>query len=146
MRMRQAKRADTTALAMILGEWIKETDWMPKLHSHVEDRAFIRRLIDEYDVMVVRSWLGPQGFLARDGAWIHALYIRAFSRGRGQGRRLLDVAKSRSPRLELWCFQMNTRARSFYASEGFREVEHTDGAGNDEKLPDVRLVWERVHE
>ena len=26
--------------------------------------------------------------------------------------------------------------------EGFGEVEFSDGAGNDEKLPDVRLEWQ----
>ena len=34
-------------------------------------------------------------------------------------------------------------ADGFYVREGFTEVELTDGAGNDEGLPDVRLVWHR---
>jgi len=32
-------------------------------------------------------------------------------------------------------------ARRFYGREGFVEVEHTDGAGNEEGEPDVRLEW-----
>ena len=60
------------------------------------------------------------------------------------GRRMsARRAKARSPRLELWTFQANTRARAFYAREGFAEVKLTDGQGNDEELPDVRMVWNR---
>ena len=55
-------------------------------------------------------------------------------------------AKDRSDRLELWCFQRNEAARRFYAREGFAEVEWTEGADNDEGLPDVRLVWQASRE
>ena len=51
-----------------------------------------------------------------------------------------DDAKA-AGHLTLWTFQANDGARRFYAREGFREVEFTDGAGNAEKLPDVRLEW-----
>ena len=91
----------------------------------------------------MRDWRGPQGFLARDGEMIHALYLRPKARRRGFGKALLDQAKAETPRLTLWAFQANAQARRFYAREGFAEVEETDGAGNDEKLPDVRLTWER---
>ena len=42
--------------------------------------------------------------------------------------------------LQLWTFQVNDRARAFYARHGFREVELTDGATNEEHEPDVRLL------
>ncbi len=122
--------------------WIAETAWIPNLHSAGEDTRYLRHLIDTSDVIVLRNWRGLQGFLARHDETVHALYLRPGARGRGWGAKLLDVAKARTPRLSLWAFQANTGARAFYAREGFVEVETTDGAGNDEHLPDVRLVWE----
>jgi len=143
MRLTQAKKRDAPRLADILAECIAETPWMPPLQTPKENLLCIGHLIETCDVLTIRNWRGPQGFLARDGAIIHALYLRPSARGRGQAKRLLETAKARAPRLELWAFQANIDARSFYAHEGFVEVELTDGAGNDEKLPDVRLVWER---
>jgi hypothetical protein len=42
---------------------------------------------------------------------------------------------------QLWTFQANTGARRFYARHSCREVEWTNGEHNEEKTPDVRLVW-----
>ena len=36
------------------------------------------------------------------------------------------------------------RARRFYEARGFRAIRFTDGAGNEEKTPDVRYRWERA--
>jgi hypothetical protein len=35
----------------------------------------------------------------------------------------------------------NVKARRFYERRGFAVVEMTDGRGNEEKEPDIRLVW-----
>lgn len=143
MRIAPAKRSDAPRLAHILGSWTAETPWMPVLHGVMENRAFLLDLIERMQVITLRNWRGAQGFLARDGGMVHALYLSPAARGQGHGKRLLDRAKAEAPRLMLWTFQDNAGARAFYAREGFAEVEQTDGAGNDEKLPDVRLVWER---
>lgn len=45
--------------------------------------------------------------------------------------------------LELWCFQANSRARRFYEARGFRAICFTDGAANEENVPDTRYCWER---
>ena len=57
------------------------------------------------------------------------------------GRRLLRAAMAQSPRLWLWTFQANTGAQRFYLREGFAEIRRTDGAGNDEGLPDIQYSW-----
>ncbi len=143
MKLVQARTRDAQKLGRIMAGWIGETPWMPKLHNSDQDTRFLTRLIRENDVIALRNWRGPQGFLARDGEEVHALYLARSVRGKRWGKRLLDHAKARSDRLALWTFQANSGARRFYAREGFRETKLTDGAGNDEKLPDVRLVWTR---
>jgi len=141
VKLAAAKPADAEPLAQILSDWIDETPWMPNIHTPDEDIRLLTHLITTCDVIAAHDRRGPQGFLVRDGANIHALYLVPDIRGRGLGKRLLDRAKLRSDRLELWSFQSNAGARAFYAREGFDEVELTDGTGNDEQVPDVRLVW-----
>jgi GNAT superfamily N-acetyltransferase len=134
---------EAEALAAILRGWIMETDWLPKLHTPEEDRGFLAHLIESGPVLVAR---GPQplGFLARQGGDVSCLYLARDARGQGVGKALLDAVKAVEPEISLWTFQANTGARRFYAREGFVEIEKTDGSGNDERLPDVRLVWRRA--
>ncbi len=143
VKIEPARPRDAARLARILGDWVRETDWMPLQHTRVEDREHLTNLIGRFEVLVARTWRGTQGFLVRDGDKVHAFHVAPKARGAGVGHRLLDAAKARTSRIELWCFQQNTRALDFYAREGFAVAERTDGAGNDEKLPDVRLVWSR---
>jgi hypothetical protein len=35
-------------------------------------------------------------------------------------------------------------ARHFYSRRGFLDCEFTDGQGNEEKMPDLRMVWHRA--
>jgi GNAT superfamily N-acetyltransferase len=141
VRLGPAEPGDARALARILGGWVAETPWMPRIHSAEDDLRHAERLIDRMEVTVARNWRGAQGFLARDGEVVQALYLAPRARCRGYGSRLVAAAQAAVSRLELWCFQANHGALRFYARHGFTEVERTAGMGNDEKLPDVRLEW-----
>ncbi len=133
---------DAPAIAMILSNWIDEVPWMPRVHTHDEDRGFGAFLIERMAVIVARVNGAVSGFLAHDRPVVHALSLTPSTRGQGFGKALLDHVKADRDKVELWTFQANSGARRFYAREGFVEVERTDGTGNDEKLPDVRLVWQ----
>ncbi len=133
---------DAEGLAAILRGWIIETNWMPKLHIPVEDLGFLQHLIAAQVVIKASLDGRTAGFLARDGAEISCLYLAPFARSQGIGSQLLTRAKADTSRLELWTFQANPGARRFYARHGFAEAIMTDGQGNDEKLPDVRMIWE----
>ncbi len=74
--------------------------------------------------------------------WVEHLYVDPVWIDQGIGALLLARAREERPAgLQLWTFQVNDEARRFYGREGFVEVEHTDGAGNEEGEPDVRLEW-----
>lgn len=78
----------------------------------------------------------------RGAGWIEHLYLDPAWIGRGLGDKLVQLAKERSPEgLQLWTFQVNEPARRFYERHGFVGEELTDGAGNEERAPDVRYVW-----
>lgn len=142
VRLRPAVPEDAHVLGTIIGDWVRETGWMPALHTREADRAFVLGLIRETAVTVAEEGR-PVGFLAREGEQVRALCLAPGARGRGVGRALLGAAKAASPRLRLWTFEANAGARRFYAREGFEEVRRTDGSRNEERLPDVCLDWER---
>ncbi len=141
--LRPATPLDAGRVGAILSAWIDETPWMPRIHTRAEDIAHA-------DMMVQRGWVTVSecetitGFLARDKDDIHALYIAPDARGQGIGTRLLADAMQHHDHLTLWTFQANTRAQAFYERHGFTETDRTDGAGNDEGLPDIRYQWQRT--
>ena len=143
MNLRPARLDDAPACAAILGDFFQSTPWLPRLHGPAEDLAFVTGLIRAGRVTVARHH-DVVGFLARSGEEVSHLYLAPHARGRGTGRRLMDHAKAGRAVLRLWCFQQNTPALAFYAAQGFVEVGRTDGSGNEERLPDVRLEWRRA--
>jgi ribosomal protein S18 acetylase RimI-like enzyme len=148
--IRPAQPTDAGAVAAILSQFIDTTDWMPRLYTRAEELSFAGMMVDRGWVHVAEpagQGTGIAGFLSVDAGFVHALYVAQGARGQGVGGRLLDHAKIRAARLELYTFQANTAAQRFYARAGFREAGRGDGCGlgsiNDEGLPDVRLIWER---
>jgi GNAT superfamily N-acetyltransferase len=72
------------------------------------------------------------------------LYVAPAHWGRGAATELLDASRAKAERLQLWVFQRNRAARHFYSRRGFQDCELTDGQGNEEKMPDLRMVWHRA--
>ena len=133
-------------LLAILWAFTHNTPWLPQVRSRLTDIQMMARVICRGWVQVVHDSQGPAGFIARDGARVHALYVHPRARRQGLGRALLDDAKARADRLDLWVLQANTAARNFYARHGFAETTRTYGAGNDENLPDILMVWQKEQE
>jgi len=132
----------TPHLLAILWAFTHNTPWLPQVRSRLADVHVMSKVIYRGWVQMVQDSQGPAGFIARDGTTIHALYVHPRARGQGLGRALLDDAKARANRLDLWVLQANEPARDFYARHGFAEASRTNGAGNDENLPDIRMVWQ----
>ncbi len=143
-RINDAVPADVRAMARIMGDWVRETGWMPVLHNRNEDEAFIAGVLGSHTVRVARNGEGLLGFLARHACHITAFYLADEARCQGIGRALIEEVKAVQPEIALWTFQANTCAVSFYVREGFCVDEKTDGSGNDEGLPDLRLIWRKA--
>lgn len=139
--LRPARSTDAGKIAEILHGFETDTPWMPKQHSGAEAIQFCATMIDRGWVTIAQKQDRVVGFIAQDGPEICALYIHPQARGLGVGKALLDTAKSKIDHLDLWTFQENTGAQRFYLREGFQEVARTDGAQNDEGLPDIRYIW-----
>ena len=142
MRLRAARPTDAGRVGAILSAFTDDTPWMPRIHSRAEDLGHAGLMIDRGWVTVAEDG-AVQGFVAREGDLIHALYVDAGARGQGVGARLLARMQSEAGALRLWTFAANDRAQAFYARHGFAEAARGDGSGNDEGLPDILMTWER---
>ncbi|WP_290558346.1 GNAT family N-acetyltransferase [Aestuariivita sp.] len=141
--LRPARPTDAGRTGAILSAFIDHTDWMPRIHTRAEDLSFAADMIDRGWVTVAETAGTVVGFSAREACMVHALYVDARARGKGCGGALLKQMQRATDTLTLWTFQHNTRAQAFYRHHGFAEMERTDGAGNDEGLPDLRMGWKR---
>ena len=113
----------------------------PQLHSAESVLAHTTGAIVEKEVWVAESE-EVLGFMVLDRAFLDALYVGPDHQGFGVGTALLDLAKARRPDgFALWVFASNAPARGFYRRHGLVELEHTDGSGNEERSPDVRMAW-----
>ena len=144
--VRQATAADADEIADLYTEArIHAVPQMPPaLHTNAEDRAYVARRIVEPDVTM---WVAERdgrllGFATCTPTFLDSLYIHPDLTGQGIGSLLLDVVEATHPQgFELWVFESNTGARRFYERRGLVEVERTDGSGNEEKSPDIRMAW-----
>ena len=119
---------------------------MPEIPAPVHDDDEVREWFASHVVRDCELWIAEDdgevaGILVLRDDWVEQLYVEPRMTGRGVGRRLLEVAKRERPGgLRLWTFLSNSRARDFYAREGFVEAGGTAG-DNEEGAPDVLLVW-----
>lgn len=141
--IRPARESDKDVVSNILIDFLTNTPWMPKRYKVKETRGFCGAMITRGWVSVAEIAGEAQAFLARNGQFVHALYVARGMCNRHIGHRLLRDAQMQETALDLWTFQANTGAQRFYLREGFQEIERTEGQGNDENLPDIHYRWER---
>ena len=146
MTLRRAVPADVPAIAALYraSQW-ENLPNLPDIHTREEDVAFFGgQMLPNQTVWVIEDGQGGLAAYAAgvDGRLNH-LFVHPDAQGRGHGSRLLELFRADARTLDLWTFQQNVRARAFYERKGFVAAEFTDGAGNEEKIPDVRYAWRR---
>ena len=133
-------------MAAIINNWIDETSWMPRLHSHEAIEGFFAP-----DLLASRViFVGTQqeqiiGYLTlrADEPKIAALYIAKAARGSGLGSKLINAAKAHYPdKLELGVYEPNINAQRFYKRHGFVEIPEGRKDITDEGVPELLMRWE----
>jgi chorismate mutase/GNAT superfamily N-acetyltransferase len=146
LELRRAEPDDVPAIADLYSEArVAAVPMMPPaLHTNEEDRAWFATQLAKptHEAWVAERAGELVGYAMVDPVWLDHLFIRADATGQGVGGVLLDLVKSLRPGgFALWVFESNLGARRFYARHGLVELERTDGSGNEEKAPDVRMAW-----
>lgn len=114
----------------------------PGIHSPHEVRSWLHTRLGVDEVWLAEVDGRPVGYARLTSTWLDDLYVVPDAGRTGVGGALLELAKSLRPNgFCLWVFEMNAPARAFYARHGLVELERTDGSGNEEKAPDLRLAW-----
>lgn len=115
------------------------------LHSEGEFIAFYRdKVMVETAVWGAFDEGAFRGHLALRPGWIDHLYVDPAVQGRGVGAALVRLAQREQDELRLHTFQSNLRARALYERFGFAIEDLTDGARNEEKMPDITYHWRRA--
>jgi GNAT superfamily N-acetyltransferase len=114
----------------------------PGVHPEAEVREWLSARVTEDETWVADLDGEVVGYTRSTATWLDDLYVRPDQARHGIGSALLDLVKGLRPGgFGLWVFETNEPARRFYRRHGLAEVERTDGAGNEEGAPDVRMVW-----
>lgn len=118
----------------------------PPVHSDEEIRAHLASLPERKEVWVAETTgIGVIGLAVLADRWLDDLYVHPQSQRQGIGSALVDLAKERMrDGFCLWVFETNAAARAFYRRHGLVELERTDGSGNEEHAPDIRMAWPGV--
>jgi GNAT superfamily N-acetyltransferase len=115
------------------------------VHTDEEHRDYYRRHLlggDDHTVWVAEADGEPVGVAVCTPTFLDGLYVRPDLVGGGIGSLLLDVVEATHPDgFELWVFESNAGARRLYERRGLVVVERTDGSGNEERSPDLRMAW-----
>ena len=141
--VRMATEADLPAVAEVYLVARDGAAMPPRTHSSDEVRAWVASWdLSARDVWVAEGDDAAIGFANLTPTWLDGLYVTPGAQFAGVGSTLVDLAKAVRPAgFGLWVFEMNGPARAFYQRHGFLELEHTDGAANEEHAPDVKMVW-----
>jgi GNAT superfamily N-acetyltransferase len=150
LTIRPATRTDLAAIADVF--ITTRAAAVPAMPPSIHPPDAVRRFYTTFDLAAGprEAWVaederGIVAFAMVDADWLDALYVLPDAQGEGIGAALLDLVKSLRPGgFSLWVFESNAPARAFYARHGLVEREHTDGSGNEEKSPDLRMGWAPV--
>lgn len=140
--IREATIADLESVVR-LHHHVRETSlpYLPVVHTIDEGLVFFSQVFSECTVLVAEHNGSIIGYCAYRDGWIDHLYVHPEHQGQGIGSTLLARAMQVHDTLQLWTFQKNVQAVTFYLHRGFRLVRTTDGSGNEEREPDALYEW-----
>ncbi len=145
LALRPATPADLPAVAEIhLAARRSAGDaFPPGVHRDDDVRGWVAGWdLTSYDVWLATRGGHVAGYSRSTPTWLDDLYVHPDHQGSGVGTALFETVTAHHPDgFCLWVFESNAPARAFYRRHGCLELERTDGAGNEERAPDIRVAW-----
>lgn len=142
--IRRARPEDADAIAETFTAAFETLlSFLPDLHTHEEHRHFITELVPrDHEIWVAEDEGRVVALAAIGESTLGHIYVHPDFQRRGFGTALLDKTKELRPDgFTLWTFPANEQACRFYEGHGLHAIEHGDGSGNEEGVPDVRYEW-----
>jgi ribosomal protein S18 acetylase RimI-like enzyme len=141
--IRRARPDDAVAIAETFIASLESLSFLPDIHTHDEHRRFINDVVPrDHELWVAEDDGRVVGLAAIGESTLGHIYVHPEFQDRGLGTALLDKTKELRPEgFTLWTFRANEKACRFYERHELRPIEHGDGSGNEERLPDVRYEW-----
>lgn len=143
--LRPATTADAVAMADVHVDCREANlgSMPPMVHDRETTRRWMSGRIEAHSTGWVAEREGVAlGYAVVTDDWLEDLFLAPGETGNGVGSALLDIVKAERPDgFCLWVFETNLGARRFYRRHGLVELEVTDGSGNAERAPDVRMAW-----
>ena len=140
--LRPADESDAEGVAAVHLAARRAAAMPPSVHTDAAVGYWLAGRLAVDEVWVAEAGGEVAGYARLTETWLDDLYVAPHHAGQGLGSTLLELVKSRRPDgFCLWVFEMNGPARRFYAHRGLVELERTDGAGNEERTPDIRMAW-----
>jgi GNAT superfamily N-acetyltransferase len=140
--IRAAAVGDGPSVAAVFGAARAGMTYLPQLHTADEDVVFFSGVVETAAVEVAEVDGRLVGFSAAHNGWLDHLYVEPAHQRHGIGTELLARAMAAHPEgLLLWVFEPNAGAQALYGGAGFIELERTDGAANEERVPDIKMYW-----
>lgn len=138
MTIRRATQGDVEVIAVLFRRTREKCmSYLPRLHTPSEDIEYFGSHVLPNDAVWVAEHNKIVGFVAFTEGWLHHLYVDPEHQGGGIGSSLLAIATKDQSTVSLWVFQRNAPAIRFYVSHGFELIKETDGAENEERMPDA---------
>ncbi len=142
-RVTRASSADGAGIATVYLMTTARLGFLRRCHDGEDMWRHFSTMPTKQDVWVIRDGGRISAFLAISSDWIDHLYVHPSAQHKGLGTALLEHAKHTLPKgLQLWTFQQNDGAQRFYEHHGLTIAERTDGRRNEERLPDLRYIWQ----
>jgi ribosomal protein S18 acetylase RimI-like enzyme len=142
--IRRARPEDADAIAeTYTASFESLLAFLPDLHTSDEREHFISEVVPrDHEIWVAEDEGRVVGFAALGESTLGHIFVHPDFQDRGLGTALLDKTKELRPEgFTLWTFPANEQACRFYERHGLHAIEHGDGSGNEERLPDVRYEW-----
>jgi len=140
--LRRARAADGAGIATCYLRSTAKLGFLRRCHDGEDMRRHFQSIVHNNETWVIAQNGQLAAFMALEPTEIEHLYVHPAHQGAGLGTRLLEHAKTRlDTGFRLWTFCQNKQARNFYTRHGLEVELITDGRRNEEKLPDIRFVW-----
>jgi GNAT superfamily N-acetyltransferase len=144
IRLRRARAADGAGIAVCYLRSTAKLGFLRRCHDGEDMWRHFLSIVQNNETWVIVREGQIAAFLALNADEIEHLYVHPAHQKAGLGSLLLTHAKTRLDNpFHLWTFCQNKQARQFYTRHGLTAELVTDGRRNEEKLPDIKFVWNR---